>query len=367
MRTFIYNNSMNRIEVVRQKMIELGLDGFLVSNFFTILYLSGFKGLSQHEREAWMLITKNSVYFFTDSRYEEDALKQKSILKLLTGEKNLTAHLVDIAKTDQLTKIGFEAEDLHVAEYNRIVKQLTLIPTDNICLSIRAKKDDDEVAAISKACTIADECLAAIIPLIRSGISEAEIAFKIEMYLKERGVDLAFYPIVAIDENAALPHYDTKSNGSKKVLAQCSILIDFGAVYNNYLSDMTRMVFMGTPSEKLTNAYEALLSAQEKTIEYLRETQDPKEIDAFVRAELQKNGHPSFAHSTGHGVGLEIHEYPKISSRATDILESGHIITIEPGIYIPGEFGMRIEDTIFLKNDKTPVVLTHFPKKMLVI
>ncbi len=367
-------NTMKRIAKVREYMEKQNIDAFLVSNFYNILYLTGFKGLSPEEREAWMLVTKNNCYFFTDGRYEEEVAKllpKEFKLKMLTGEKNLTSYIVEIAEKETSKsanwRIAFESDDLTYAEFDRIAKHMKLFPTNSVIITIRAIKDEIEIADIKKACEITDDCLSAIIPYIKLGVSEYEIARRIEQYLKDKRYELAFYPIVAIDANAALPHYDTKTNGATKVTKRSVILIDFGARFNDYLADMTRMIFVGKPDDALAVAYNDLLKGQEKTIEALRNTTDPKEIDTFCREYLIKKSHPNFPHSTGHGVGLEIHEYPKLSSRSTDTLQKGQIITVEPGIYSTGNFGMRIEDTILLKEDKTPEVLTKFPKEMLII
>lgn len=359
-----------RIDVLRQKMGELGLDGFLVSNFYNIFYLSGFKGLSSEEREAWMLVTQKNIYFFTDGRYEEEVRKSitsESHLKLLDSEKNLITYLNEIVIADTVSKIGFESGDLAYAEYERLAKHLTLVPTDKIIITIREIKDNTEIAAIKKACEITNGCLQKIKSVLRVGVTEFEIAYKIEQYLKERRLDLAFYPIVAIGKNAALPHYDTKLNGKMKIRKNSLVLIDFGARFNNYLSDMTRMIFIGKPKTEIVNVYNVLLNAQQKTISELKKSNDPKHIDLFCRNLVTSNELPSYPHSTGHGVGLEIHEYPKISSKSTDLLQKGQVLTIEPGIYMRNEFGMRIEDTVLLKDDKTPEILTKFPKEMMII
>lgn len=354
---------MIRVNFAKQLLKKLSHDALLVSNHHNIFYLTGFKGLSEHEREAWLLVTQKDAYFFTDARY--NGTIEGFITKVITPEKNIFAHLQEIAQREKLKKIGCEADDLTVSEFDRFSKHFTLAPTEKIILNLRAIKTADEIQCIQKACTLADRCLTDITKQIKPGITEREIAWKIELWLKERGSDLAFYPIVAVDENAALAHYDTKNDGSTKIKKGSLLLIDFGAVYKNYLSDMTRMVFVGAPSDELRNTYDVLQKAQQAGIDRLTKTDKASEIDAACRLSLAN--YELYPHSTGHGVGLEIHEEPKISGKSTNTLTAGNVITIEPGIYIPGRFGMRIEDTVLVRENNKIKILTQFSKKMLVM
>jgi len=203
------------------------------------------------------------------------------------------------------------------------------------------------------------------------GISEKEISYKIELWLKERGYDLAFYPIVAINKNSSVPHYNTMNGNNQKIKNNSIILIDFGAKFKDYHSDMTRMIFFGKPDEQIVNVYETLLTAQEKTIQQLKIDNNPVSIDQFCRQQLTSRkslitSNYSYPHSTGHGVGLQIHEYPKISFVSTDVLSTNQVITIEPGVYFNNEWGMRIEDTILIGANKVEI-LTNFSKKILII
>lgn len=380
----------DRIKKLRLILSQNGLDAILISNFFNILYLTGFKTLSPTEREAWLLITKNDAYLFTDGRYYEknEKLKfknQKLKIKLITASKSLLQYLNKIVIDEKIIKLGFEADDLKYTEYQRIKLEmqnfvsLQLIPTEKLIIKQREIKEDEEIDKIKKACLITNQCLKEIIKTIKTNQTEKEIAFKIEYWLKNRGYDLAFFPIVAIDENTSLPHYDTKNNGQKKIKKNSVILIDFGVHYQNYLSDITRMVFINRPKPEKINQYQLLLDAQQKTIERLKKENRAKEIDLFCRQLIQpfltqstkstnsKQIKPTYPHSTGHGLGLEIHEFPKISSSSKDLIKKNQVFTIEPGIYFPGKFGLRIEDTIWMKEEKNPQVITKFAKNMIVI
>lgn len=340
-------------------MREKNLDGFLVSNFYNILYLTGFKTLTDDEREGWGLVTKDNIYLFTDSRYTIN--NQFLILKLITPKKGLIKHLQEIVSEEKIQRLGFEGEDLKVSELQRMKVFLTnveLISLEKLIIKVREIKDEEE-----------------IVKTIKQGTTEKEIAFKIEFWLKEKDYDLSFYPIIAIDKNSAVPHYDTRNGNNEKVKKNSIILIDYGAKFKDCHSDTTRMVFVGKQSNEVVNVYNKLLEAQTKTIEQLKTDNNPVSVDQFCRSvltspqSLVSNGlvpNP-YPHSTGHGVGLQIHEFPKISFTSVDVLLPGQVVTVEPGVYFNEKWGMRIEDTVLIKSGKEVEVLTKFSKKLLII
>ncbi len=363
-----------RLEKFRKILKEKNIDAFLVSNFYNILYLSGFKTLVDNEREAWLLVTTKQAYLFTDSRYVNDKSVINNgllITKLLSSEKGLIKHLHEIIAEKKIKTVGVEADDLKLVEFQNFtqyLKEVRLIGTERLVAKQRELKDETEIESIGKSCRIADECLTEIVKTIKVGQTEKEIAFKMEFWLKEKGYDLAFYPIVAVDENSALAHYDTRADGGKKVKNGSLVLIDFGAKYKDYLSDITRMVFVGKTSDKVINTYNKLLDAQTKTIKQCSNITMLKDLDLYCRKLLA--GHSPFfaySHSTGHGVGLEIHEYPKLAPLSTDQKSPGQIVTIEPGVYFEGIWGMRIEDTVLINNKGSAETLTGFNKKPLIL
>lgn len=372
-----------RVEKLRKTLIEKNLDGLLISNFYNILYLTGFKTLTDNEREGWGLVTTKNAYLFTDSRYLNNKIQitnDKSIinnklliLKLITPEKGLIKHLVEIVGEEKIKRLGFEGDDLKVGELNKFKKHfidIEFICLEKLIIKIREIKDEEEIKKIRKACQIADECLSKIIKTIKVGQTEKEISFKIEFWLKEKGYDLSFYPIVAIDKNSAVPHYDTRSGNNEKIKTNSIILIDFGAKFQNYHSDMTRTIFVGKPTNEMINAYQSLQNAQEQTVERLKTDDNPVSVDQFCRKILSINYKlqpTTYSHSTGHGVGLHIHEYPKISFTSTDVLLPSQVVTIEPGVYLEGKWGMRIEDTVLLKENGQIEILTKFNKQLLII
>ena len=364
-----------RINKLRKILKDKNLDGFLISNFYNILYLTGFKTLTDNEREAWVFITEKSVYLFIDSRYIIH--NEYLILKLITPEKGLIKHLLEIILEEKIQRLGFEGDDLKVGELQKLKEQLInveLVSLEKFIIKIREIKDEEEINNIKTACQITDQCLEEIVKTIKIGSSEKEIAFRIEFWLKKNNHDLSFYPIVAVDKNSAIPHYDTQNGTNEKIKNNSVILIDFGTKFQDYHSDMTRMIFFGRPTEEIINTYTALLNAQEKTIKssFAKASEDKqyitgKDVDLYCRQQLTIiNQQLTYSHSTGHGVGLQIHESPKISFTSTDTLLPNQVITIEPGVYINNKWGMRIEDTVLLKGDGVEI-LTKFSKQLLII
>lgn len=364
----------DRLEQLRKILIQKNLDSFLVSNFHNILYLTGFRTLSPDEREAFLVVTKNKIYLLSDGRYITKNPKSKFQIpnieyRLIEPKNNLIKHLQKIVSENNLQALGFEAENLRFAEYYGLkqnIKELKLIPTERLVIKLREIKEISEIEKIKKACEIGDTCLTETIKTIKIGDSEKEIAFRIEFFLKEKGLNLAFSPIVAIDKSSCVPHYDTYNGTNENLKNQSIILIDMGVNYQNYNSDITRIVFFGKPDKKAMNIYDRLLLAQEQTIQQLKKIYEARQIDRFCRESLAKSALPIYPHSTGHGVGLEVHEYPKISSISNEQIEKNMAFTIEPGVYFPGKFGLRIEDTVWIKEGGIEV-LTKFTKKPLII
>ncbi len=356
----------NRISELRKKLKSLNLDAFIISNYYNILYLTGFKTLTTDEREAFVLVTNKNIYLFTDARYlEKNSSRVMSYeLKLLEPEKGLIFHLQEIIREEGIKELGFEAEDIKYNEFNSLKQKLVktdLVPTAKLVIDIRKIKDEKEIEKIKKACEIGERCLQQISGLINEGVSEKEVAFKIEFWLKEKHFDIAFDPIVAVDANSAIPHYNTKT-GEGRVKKGSIVLLDFGAKYKDYLSDISRIFFYGKPNSEIINIYNILLDAQEKTLQSVGNFSNLRDIDLFCRKLINDKKLPNYSHSTGHGVGLEVHEYPKVSLNSQDNKKENQVFTIEPGVYLEGKFGMRIEDTVVIKKGVAES-LTKFTKK----
>ncbi len=339
-------------------------DAFLVSNFYNILYTTGFETLSPSEREAYVLITKEKIYIITDTRYERGEVNEAIEFSFTKEGKTVLDVLAELCKLHSVTSLGYEADNLTWNEVQKLQKiNPPLTPLSHVFSSLRSIKREEELFAIKQACHIGDMVLKDITPYLHPGQTEKEIAWLIERSIREGyKAELAFDPIVAVDKNSAIPHYNTKK-GSGTVKETSLLLLDFGVKQHNYCSDMTRMIAVGDVSTEIISTYNALLSAQKKTIEFTKSATQLKEIDLFCRNELKKNNLPNYSHSTGHGVGVEVHESPRVRSLSEDTKKAGQVFTIEPGVYYPGKWGMRIEDTIAILPQGEIEVLTRFPKE----
>jgi Xaa-Pro aminopeptidase len=363
-----------RIQAIQKEVQEQNSDAFFITNFYNILYLTGFQTLSPGEREAYVLLTKDKTYFFTDSRYVDDNLYKmlrgiSAEFKLIEVGKGLLHHLQEIVKSENIQTIGFEEEDITYLEYTKLKSELSDVELKSfkgVIAKYREIKDTTEIQTIRKACELTDQCLKELIPIMKVGMSEQEFAWKLEVWVREKGHELAFAPIVAVDTNAAVPHYDTL-HGQGTIQQNSIVMIDFGVKYNAYNSDITRMVFFGEQPSQVVNTYTTLLQAQVKGLEVIQKDAYLNEVDVACRTELEKNNLPTYKHSTGHGIGLEVHEGPRVSITKDQKVKENQVFTVEPGVYLLGKYGMRIEDTVWVDSEGKGVALTQFSKELLYI
>ncbi len=363
----------SRLKTLQQSFDRFSIDSFFISNPKNIRYLTGCEGLSPWEREALLFITKTTIHLFTDGRYEGafahnvQNTNKKIHLHILSTDKNLFAYIHEITQKAKIKRIGFESEDLKWSEYEamRTSVQASLKGIKNFVGAYRLIKEKEEQIHIQHACRIADMCMKEVKKYLYKNRTEKEISWFISSWVHEKGLETAFDPIVACNASTSIPHYATIA-GNGTMSDRSILLIDLGIRYNGYCSDITRMFFKGTIPDEVKNMYEKLRMIQQETIEQLSIKNSYSEVDLFCRNRIHtdmgiKYGYP---HSTGHGIGLEVHEHPKVSSLSTETIEEGQVITIEPGIYIPGKWGMRIEDTVLIRKHKGIKVLTSYPKKM---
>ncbi|MBI3343083.1 aminopeptidase P family protein [Candidatus Gottesmanbacteria bacterium] len=397
------------------------IDALLVTNPTNIRYLTGFAGSVPEEREAYVLLTKTQAYLFTNVLYREEAkrLTQNPIsfkrlnllgslalqgltLMEISREEPFSKKLAEILKrchpaqrgdTLKRVRLGFEEHDLTVAEYHKIMhvhKNVTLSPTQNRVEELRMIKREDEIENIRAAAGLADRCFDFILGKLkpashrrgsasrgRHGVTEGEIAWEIESFIRSRGAELAFSPIVAFGKNTSQPHHNVQPQGPALSVNHPNIVIlDFGAKVNGYCSDMTRVVFVGKPKEEWVKAYGTVLQAQAAALEYLASRPGLEatggKADRLAREVIIKAGFPSYPHSLGHGVGLDIHEAPRLtvkkdpSTSSGQALKPGMVVTIEPAIYKEGSYGIRIEDLVLLKKDGIEI-LSKSHKEMIIL
>ena len=335
----------------------------LVTNKDNIFYLTRF--LPSYEHEVFIVFSPKENLFITDARII-DLVKGKIFKNFTVVEKNhsypLSQILVDFLKKNKLKKLAYEKSNLTVLEYENLSKKLKgikLIGTDNVIEKQRTVKNKAEINLIKKAAQITDKTFTEILPLINSNITEKELVWKIKAIINKNSADSAFEPIVASGIGSSIPHYISQN---KKVGNNTLVLLDFGARYKEYCSDMTRVIFVGKPNTQIRNLYNSVVKAQEKALK--SKTNIAKEIDKITRDSIIKDGFPSIPHGVGHGVGIAIHENPRLNPKSKDILTNGMVFTVEPGIYIPNLGGVRIEDLVILSNSGIEV-LSKTNKKLI--
>lgn len=338
------------------------LDAILFTNLLNIRYLCGFSG-----SEGALLLTRDNGWFLCDSRYTTQAAAEvrDAGIRQFTVKLDAVAELIEELK---LFRVGFEAAHTTVSDFRALSEkladtELTAISAD--LDQIRSCKDGDEIARLGEVASIASASLMAVLPMLSPGIAEREIARELEFEMRRRGADgRAFDFIVASGERGAMPHGRASD---KAIRAGELVTIDFGAARNGYHSDETVTVALGQPDERGREIYGIVKDAHDRAIAAMKPGIACRELDAVARDYIQAHGYGEFfGHGLGHGVGLDIHEKPALSPRSEAIVEEGMVLTIEPGIYIQGFGGVRIEDTVVVTADGCRL-LTQVPKELMIL
>lgn len=353
---------MLRVEKLRKKMQEENLDSFLITSPYNLRYLTNFTGTT-----GLAVITLEKAFFITDFRYTEQAAAQAQGFEIIKNVGPIFEEVADLVQKEGLRELGFEETTVSFLEYSVLeeIIDAQLIPISGMIEEIREIKDEEEIAIIEKACSIADLAYDHILKMIQPGMTEIEVANQLDFYMRSLGASgVSFETIVASGLRSAMPH----GVASKKIIEQGDLItIDFGCYYEGYVSDMTRTFAIGDPGEQLKEIYQIVLEAQLAVLEVAKPGVTGKQLDAVARDYITKHGYgEAFGHSTGHGIGLEIHEGPNVSVRAEKQFVPGNIITDEPGIYLPGIGGVRIEDDLLITSDGNRV-LTHSPKELIIL
>lgn len=325
-------------------------DALLVTKMENIAYLTGFSGSS-----ALLLMTRDEVVFTTDGRYREQASAELDVFGVGAGVTigSFPAQLESIARTcTSVTRLGFESTHMTWSLFTRLSSELgvELVPTSGVIESLRVIKDSGEVSRIERACAIADRALGEVKHRLLEGPSEAEFAAELEYVMRVHGsTGASFETIVASGPNSALPHMRPTA---RRVVSGDLVVVDFGAVVEGYHSDMTRTFVIGEPSQSQLAQIQVVALAQQAGVDALTPGVTGAFVDGTCREVLEVGGFGEFfVHGTGHGVGREIHEAPSVGAKAPDILRSGMVVTVEPGAYLPGSGGVRIEDTLVMTED----------------
>jgi Xaa-Pro aminopeptidase len=355
-----------RTERLRGRFEQTGIDALLVTRLPNVVYLTGFTGSA-----AMVLVGPDELVFVTDGRYAEQATEQ---LAAAGVEVRLEVRVSQASQRDVMSeaagayrRLGLEAHGVTWAQQRAFADEwfpdAELIATEHFVEELRRVKERAEVARIQAACTIADEALGVVAPRLGDRPTERDVALWLELEMRDRGAaGTSFDPIVASGPNGAMPH---ARPSSRKIESGEPVVIDFGCIVDGYCSDMTRTLSVGDPGPEARHVYEVVRDAQQLGRDAVIAGADCAHVDKACRDVIDAAGWgDAFVHGTGHGVGLEIHEAPRVAATARDTLANGYVVTVEPGVYLPGVGGVRIEDTVVVTDDGADV-LTRFSKDLL--
>ncbi len=358
----------SRISTLREKMTHIGADAYLISQPESRRYLSGFTGHDHPPMDSagYLLITEGKTLLLTDGRTTEQAEGEAPDYQVVRIEEKLPSTLAQILPGMGVSRIAFEGNHLTYRFYEEVKGVLdansTLVPTYNLVDWLRAVKEPEELETIEAAVALADKAFTHLLGIVTPGMTEKQLAWEIEAFLRKHGSEgVAFDPIVASGPNASRPHHVP----CDRPLQQGEpIIIDWGARVDGYCSDITRTIVLGEADQQLKERYQVVLEAQTRAEQRIRSGMVGIKADALARKAIEAAGMgEQFAHSLGHGVGLAIHESPRLGRTSEDILEDGMVFSVEPGVYVPGWGGIRIEDLVTLQGGKL-VVLTRAPKQL---
>jgi Xaa-Pro aminopeptidase len=344
-----------RIAAFRAEMARARLDGYLVSNRMHQYWLTGFTG-----EDGYVLVTRRAVVLLTDGRFDEAAdiqapYAKKVLRKVRTPEAN-----AKIISPYKLGRLGFDPGVMTVGDHIELAKRLRptrLVSAGGLFGRLQTRKDAGELAAIRRAIDVAQKAFLKLRKWIRPGQTEREVAARLEYEMRMLGAQGPSFPtIVAFGKNASLPHYEP---GDVPLVENDPILIDWGAQVDWYTSDLTRMIWPAKPPRRLVEINRIVRTAHDRAIAAVRPGMKAEDLDNVAREVIRKAGYgPRFNHSLGHGMGLNVHEPPRVGMNSPSVIEPGMVFTIEPGIYLPGAGGVRIEDDVLVTENGCEVLTT---------
>jgi Xaa-Pro aminopeptidase len=346
-----------RRDAVRARLPEIGADAMLVTKLVNVRYLTGFSG------SAGVVLVGGEDVFFTDSRYDEQSAREvpdcRRVIPSSAQEKALPTEV----SAQGITKLAIEASHVTLAQAKRWREEMAaveLVETTGVVEELRKVKDAAEIEALRTAAAFGDRGLSALLGRLKEGMTEVEVAAELEDTMRRAGSDgLSFPTIVAFGENAAEPHHSPKARRLKR---GDLIKLDFGATSGGYHSDMTRTISFGDPDPELAKIYEIVRSSQQAGVDAVAAGATGAQVDGASRSIVEQAGY-TYGHGTGHGCGLEVHEAPTANKTSDDVLTPGMTVTVEPGIYLPGFGGVRIEDLVVV-TDNGCDILTRSPKEL---
>ncbi|MDQ0220814.1 aminopeptidase P family protein [Peribacillus cavernae] len=353
---------MEKLKRFRSELEKVQVDGFLITSTYNRRYMTNFTGSA-----GIVLISQKEAKFITDFRYVEQAGKQAHEYDIVQHTGSIIDEVASQAKAMGIKKLGFEQDHITYAIYKVYEDAFEgeLVPLSGLIEKLRLIKTPSEIKILKEAAKIADAAFTHIVQYIRPGLSEWEVSNELEFFMRKQGAtSSSFDTIVASGYRGALPH----GVASDKVIVTGDLVtLDYGAYYNGYVSDITRTLAVGKPSDELKGIYDIVLEAQLRGMAGIKPGMTGKEADALARNLIVEKGYgESFGHSTGHGIGLEVHEGPALSVRSDSVLEPDMVVTVEPGIYVPGVGGVRIEDDTIITIEGNES-LTHSTKDLIIL
>lgn len=352
-----------RLQRLREELAGRNLEAVLLTNSYNRRYMTGFTGSA-----GFVLITADRQVLITDFRYVTQASRQAVGYEIVEHGPKPIVTVRELLEKLKVNRLGFEQDDVTYGTYRSFAEELgsiELTPTSSLVERLRMFKEPAEIAVMQEAADLADRTFSHILSYLKPGVTEREIALEMEVFIRKNGAtSSSFETIVASGERSALPHGVASD---RKLGNNEFVKLDFGALYNGYCSDITRTVGLGQLTEKHKEIYAIVLEAQLNVLDKLKPGMTGKEGDALARDIIKKAGYgDAFGHGTGHSLGLEIHENPRLSPLCDTVLEPGMTMTVEPGIYIPGFGGVRIEDDVVITENGVQI-LTHSNKQLFMI
>lgn len=353
---------MEKLNKLRKKLNDYQIDALLVTSTYNRRYISNFSGTA-----GIALITENDALFITDFRYIEQAKAQAKDFTILQHKGPIIDEVKEQIKSLGIKKLGFEQDYVSYATWTEYKDAFDceMVPIRHLLEELRLIKDDHEISIIKEAADIADAAFKHILEFIRPGKTELEVANELEFFMRKSGAtSSSFDIIVASGSRSALPH----GVASDKVIESGDfVTMDYGALHKGYVSDITRTVAVGQPTEQLKEIYNVVLESQLRAMDQIKPGMTGKDADAIARDYITEQGYGEyFGHSLGHGIGLEVHEGPGLSIRSNEKLTPGMVVTVEPGIYLPGIGGVRIEDDTLITESGNET-LTHSTKELIIL
>ncbi|MHC4370059.1 MAG: M24 family metallopeptidase [Planctomycetota bacterium] len=344
-----------RIRAIRRQVKKKRISCLIVTKPANVTYATGFLG-----DDSWAAITGRQVYLLTDSRYTEQAQKECPSCKIIDRAGPMADAVAALVKKLKSVRTVTVEKSTSVAEFERLKKAVKarLRTAENVIETARIVKDQSEIAAIRAAASISARALGQTLSYIKPGVSESELAGMLDFQIRKLGGRNSFDTIVAFGANASRPHHQPHA---RKLRKTDTVLIDFGAKYGGYCSDITRCFAVGAPTAFFEKVFDVVEKAQAAAIRKIRAGARFNEVDAAARQTIAETDLPVYGHGTGHGFGLEIHESPFLKADGKGKFQAGQVVTIEPGIYIPGKLGVRIEDDILVTQTGHKILTRNCP------